>query len=494
MVLKMKNMRNFASTLDKTNMKRITLFLLLAALCAPMAAQTRQERLTQHVYYFASDSLKGRAAGSADAAKAAAYIINEYESMGLKPFYDDWYMPFTRGGKNYANVVAVLEGNDPALKDQYIVVGAHYDHLGVKNGKIYNGADDNASGSASVIEIARALCENRDKLKRTVVIAAFDAEELGLYGSNALATRMIDQDSLDVRLMMSVDMVGWYKAQNRLELEGVATIKDGRRLLQSEKLNLKLKDFETSIMTATDTEGFAKRQVPTIAASTGLKSPYHKPEDDAELIDYDGLDKVTDYLTDLTLEAASDEAFASSGKVARKHRSGNAILEVGLSLAEGNTQLRFPKAGFDGKSGFSWGGGLSAQLNFGRRSHFGLKTEAMYVRTKARYPDEANLYASSLQYKGDELRVPVELIYQGGGMATLYFGFGGYYGHRFQTSLVNDLTIGQDDYGLSFEYGMKVGGAGFSVVWMSSLAPFFQGASAPQVRQSVGLFRINKYF
>ena len=124
-----------------------------------------------------------------------------------------------------------------------------------------------------------------------MVIAAFDAEELGLYGSNALADRMLGEDGLDVRLMMSVDMVGWYKATNSLTLMGVATIKDSRRVLQTEKLNLKLKNFEWSPVTATDTEGFAKRQVPTLAISTGIKSPYHKPEDDADLIDYDGLDK-----------------------------------------------------------------------------------------------------------------------------------------------------------------------------------------------------------
>ena len=477
-------------------MKRFLLSLLLAALCVPMFSQTRKERLTEHVYYFASDSLRGRAAGSEDAAKAAAYIVNEYESMGLKPFYDDWYMPFTRGGKQYRNVVAVLEGNDPTLKNQYIVVGAHYDHLGVKGGKIYNGADDNASGSAAVIEIARALCANRDKLKRTVVIAAFDAEELGLYGSNALAQRMIDKDSLDVRLMMSVDMVGWYKSENRLTLWGVSTIKDGRKMLKSEKLNLRLKNFEWSPVTATDTEGFAKHQIPTLAADTGMKSPYHKPEDDADLIDYDGLDKVTDYLSDLTLQVASDEKFASSGKVARKHRDGRQILETGVFLAEGNTQLKFPKAAFDGKSAFSWGGGLSAQLNFSRRPNtFGLKAEALYAQTKARYPDETNLYASSLKYKGSELLVPIELIYQGGGTGTLYFGFGGYYGHRFKISLPIDQTIRKDDYGLSGEVGMKVGSMiGMSVIWMSSLTPFFEAAGAPLVRESTTLFRISTYF
>ena len=144
--------------------RKFVFCIALIALCAPAFAQSRRDRLEKHVYFFASDSLKGRAAGTEDAAKAAAYIVHEYESMGLKPFYDDWYMPFTKGGKDYKNVVAVLEGNDPALKDQYIVVGAHFDHVGVRNGQIYNGADDNASGSAAVIEIARALCANRNKL------------------------------------------------------------------------------------------------------------------------------------------------------------------------------------------------------------------------------------------------------------------------------------------------------------------------------------------
>lgn len=474
-------------------MKKLALCIILAAVCAPMFSQTRQDRLTEHVYYFAADSLKGRAAGSEDAAKAAAYIVNEYESMGLKPFYDDWYMPFRRNGKDFKNVVAVIEGNDPQLKDQYIVIGAHYDHLGVKKGQVYNGADDNASGTAAVIEIARALCADRDRLKRTVVIAAFDAEELGLFGSNALADRMLGKDSLDVRLMMSVDMVGWYKATNSLTLMGVATIKDGRKVLRTEKLNLKLKNFEWSPVTATDTEGFAKRQVPTLAISTGLKSPYHKPEDDADLIDYEGLDKVTDYLTDLTFEVASDGKLAASGRVAGKHRDGLPIFQAGLSLAVGNSHFNYPKAAFDGKAGFSYGGGLSAQLNFGHHSHFGLKADALYLQTSAPYPDDADIYASSLKYKGSELVVPVQLVFQGTS-GPGYLGLGGYYGYRFKTSLPVERTVSKEDYGLAFELGLKSGGIGMSVIWRSSLAPFFEEKSAPSVRQGTGLFKLSKYF
>ena len=465
--------------------KKFVLCIVLVTLGVSLYSQTRQERLTGHVYFFASDSLKGRAAGSEDAAKAAAYIVNEFKSIGLKPFYDDWYMPFTKNNCAYKNVVAVLEGNDPVLKNQYIVIGAHYDHLGVKNGKIYNGADDNASGSAAVIEIARALYANRDKLDRTVVIAAFDAEELGLFGSNALADRMLGKDSLDVRLMMSVDMVGWYKATNSLTLDGVSTIKDGRKILQTEKLNLKLKSFEWSPVTATDTEGFAKRQVPTLAVTTGLKSPYHKPEDDAELIDYEGLDAVTDYLSDLTVQIASDRNFASSGKVARKHQDGLSIVEGGAFLACGSTNLAFPNAGFDGKSKTSYGAGAFMQVNFGRHSHYAVKADVMYVRAKALYPDETNLYSSSLKYKGSELLVPVMLIAQGGQYAgSGFFGIGAYYGYRFGTSLPVAHTISNNDFGLSTELGLKVGGLGLSVIILSSKTPFFSSGTAPSAREA----------
>ena len=476
-------------------MKKLPLFFVLLTLCVPLFSQTRQDRLTRHVYYFAADSLKGRQAGTVSAHKAADYIVNEYKSMGLKPFYEDWFLPFSGPGTDaYRDVVAVLEGNDPVLKNQYIVVGAHYDHLGIKKGKIYNGADDNASGSAAVIEIARALCEYRGQLKRTVVIAAFDAEEIGLYGSNALAKRMLEVDSLDVRLMMSVDMVGWYKANGNLTLEGVSTIKDGRKVLRSEKLNLKMVNFEKSILTATDTEGFAKMGVPTLAVTTGLKSPYHKPEDDAELIDYEGLDKVTDYLSDLTLEVASDENFAPSGRVARKHRDGLPILETGLSLNIGSSHFDFQKAAFDGKTGFSYGAGLSAKLNFGHHSHFALKAEAIYAMTSAKYPDETNVYSSALKYKGSELFVPAHLILQGTSEGSMYLGLGGYYDHRFKASLPVDQTIRTEDYGFSAELGLKVASVGMSVIWMSSMAPFFEQESAPSVRQGTALFRICKYF
>ena len=181
-------------------MKKILLPLLLlsAALlwsAADASAQSREERLAEYVYYFASDSLRGRKAGTPDAAKARDYIVARYKECGLKPFFGgDFVIPFEKDGNQFANAVGVIEGNE--LKDEYIVLGAHFDHLGVKRGAIYPGADDNASGSAALIEVARELVSRRDELKRSVIIAAFDEEELGLYGSNGCRSRP-GQDKAD---------------------------------------------------------------------------------------------------------------------------------------------------------------------------------------------------------------------------------------------------------------------------------------------------------
>ena len=306
------------------------LFILLTMLLATSVAkgQTQENRLKKHVYYLAADSLQGRKAGSDDARKALRYIENEYNNIGLQPFWGgDMRQHFlivrysaanSKGtgvkvidadsveywtqklGNVYCNLVAVIPGSDPVLRNEFVVVGAHYDHLGVRDGQVFNGADDNASGSAAVIELARRLMQRRDELDRSVLICAFDAEEIGLYGSSALAKELDRRGLLEnVRMMMSVDMVGWLKGGS-LSFSGTGTLKDCDELIhaaaESSGIKVSTRRFEQSPFGATDTEPFAKRRVPTLAVTTGLGSPYHKPEDDAELIDYEGLSKVTDCL------------------------------------------------------------------------------------------------------------------------------------------------------------------------------------------------------
>ena len=480
----------------KTN--RIIITSLLLMFCGSTFAQTQQERLTRHVYTLAGDSLRGRAAGTEDAAKAAAYIVNQFEEIGIQPYFEEgWYQPFEKYGTTYKNVVGIIPGNDPVLKDEYIIIGAHYDHLGVKNDEIYNGADDNASGTATIIEMARILKSQQNSLKRSVIIAAFDAEEIGLFGSNHLSQQL---DLSKVKLMMSIDMVGWLEKGKTLRLDGVATIKDGKRLLreEAEKMNIdiKPKNFETSIFTATDTEGFAKKGVATLAVTTGLKSPYHKPEDDPELIDYKGLDKVTDYMADVTMRCANDEDFAPSGKIAPIHSGKQKMFEIGPTVSLVNANIAFPKAGFIGKNRYGVNAGLMAKVRL--NSHFALATGVQYELLRAKFPDEGDLFDSYLPYQQQSLLVPANLVVNIGGTPgmDIFVEMGGFYGRVLKAELEDaHENIDLNQYGLNWAIGFQFGKLEISGGRRYQLNPFFIGDEGlPKAHVHAGNFTIGYYF
>ena len=372
-------------------MKKIFLYVSLGLFFVSSVAYAQEsltDRLIKHVYTLAADSLMGRSAGSVFAEKAAAYIEEQWKEIGLQPLVgESFLMPFDN---RYHNLVAIIKGNDPLLKDEYIVVGAHYDHLGSKSGTngetiIYNGADDNASGTAILIELGRNLKERQPTLARSVILIAFDAEEIGLYGSNEFANNPPFPIN-DVKLMLSVDMVGWYSTSGYLKFSGYGTIKNGKKLFTSgnvnpEGLNLKMQNFEKSIFTATDTYGFAMKGVPTLAVSTGLKSPYHKPEDMAELIDYDGMTSITGYLTNLIQTVATDKTYQASGKIASKH-SPPSKFEFAISANIGANHHYYTAGAVNGKSAGAYGIGLIAGINMGL---WGIRPEVFYDYLKARH-------------------------------------------------------------------------------------------------------------
>ena len=486
-------------------MKKYLFILFVLSLTIAAGAQDRKSRLTQHVYYLAADSLQGRKAGTGFGRKAAEYIRNQYEEIGIKPYFSTWEMPFARYGTNYADVVGVIEGSDPVLKNEYIVLGAHYDHLGVKNGNVYNGADDNASGSAALIEIARDLYAQRGNLKRSVIIAAFDAEELGLFGSEALSDTLVKKIGGDkIKLMMSIDMVGWYKASGKLKMEGVATIRNGRKLLLGEAKKQSIAvdpvNFEKSLFTATDTEGFAKKGVATLAVTTGLKSPYHKPEDDADLIDYDGLDKVSGYIADVTLNAASDSVFSPSGRVAKKHRLKAPLLEFGVIAGPGNGNIYYTESAIRCKDGFAGNAGVQLQVNAGS---FGINARALYEYVSSKYPDEDNLYGSALKYHQQAMTVPVMLQYRFGGDELFFIGAGGYYS-RVLDSKIDKLAVKTGDWvfpdvnknqwGLQYGFGIGAGFLQMNFEWRSQLNRFFASSSLPKARLNTYMFSIGYFF
>lgn len=475
-------------------MKRTLIFILLCVCAGNLIAQTQQQRLQQHLYFLAADSLRGRFAGSEDAMKAAEYIVKQYEAMGVEPFYESGYIQsFTNsltGNNVYNNVIAYIPGSDPALKDEYVIIGAHYDHLGVKHDQVYNGADDNASGTAAVIEIARQLKEHQSELKRSVIIVNFDAEEIGLFGSNAFAKRLTKEKKIKkVCLMMSIDMVGWYRQSGKLIVEGTGTIDDGRKkmkeLAEVLGINLKTKKFERSMLTATDTEGFAKKGVATLAVTTGLKSPYHKPEDDADLIDYKGLSDISDYITRWTTQVSSDELFRPSGRVAKKHESQVQPFDLGLTVELGDSRLHYPyRVAVDGRSRFAWNVGLMAQVNF-KCKWLGLKVAPMYGWSFAKYPDLSNPLANKAKtFYQEGFTLPLCLVFQlNTDYGLFHAGIGAYYTRVFKGGLKKEDPVwgylNRNQGGIAWDLGYRYHGFDISVYSRYQLNSITNDSSVP---------------
>ena len=435
--------------------RRITVFLFISSLILSVNAQTTlKERLEQHVYTLASDSLQGRKAGSIHARIASEYIIKQWEEIGIEPFGDNNSFLQAFKDNQYQNVVGIIRGNDAVLKDEYIIVGAHYDHLGIKNEKIYNGADDNASGVATLIELGRELQRNKSHLKRSIILIAFDAEEIGLVGSTYFANNS-NLPIENIKLMISADMVGWYKTSGIVSYVGSGTIKGGKEILTASQivppgLNVVVKDFEKSILTATDTQPFAQKEIPTLAVTTGIKSPYHKPEDDAHLIDYEGIALITEHLKNVVENVSRNTDYEPSGKIAKKHRQQQRFT-FGISANIGSNNHHYTDGAVTGKSATSYGVGLMSQVNFGK---YAIRPEVLYDRIRAKHP------AGTITT--DNLTVPVSFVLQAFQFGTGFdLSIGGYYAYRFGGKQGNEKidfenTFNRHEGGIAYGFGMWV--------------------------------------
>ena len=162
------------------------------------------------VTYLASDELQGRDTGSVGIEKAAVYIENIFSKNNIKPYFETSRDSFNLKDIVGYNIVGYLEGNDPVLKNEFVIIGAHYDHIGtakkVNNDSVANGANDNAAGTSAVIEIAKYFGTKRSN-KRSIMIALFSAEEKGLIGSKHLAKKLKSQN-IDLYTMLNFEMIG----------------------------------------------------------------------------------------------------------------------------------------------------------------------------------------------------------------------------------------------------------------------------------------------
>jgi Zn-dependent M28 family amino/carboxypeptidase len=297
------------------------LCLWLAAVGAAVAELPRGkeslERLKADVYYLASDTLEGRGVATAGIEAAARHVRAEFKRLGLKSGTPDgsYDQPFEYGrtpqtaGTTLRNVIGVLEGKGP-VANETVVVGAHYDHLGygpfdpqapkALRGRIHNGADDNASGTSVMLELARRFADRGTPPRRRLVFIAFSAEEAGRIGSRYYATKEPLFPIKDTVTMINFDMVGRLR-DGELGVAGNESAREFEALLAgvADRSHLKLRLGGPEYPDDSDHASFAEVGVPILYFCTGSHEDRHTSGDTADKINYEGLAKVVDFCEDV---------------------------------------------------------------------------------------------------------------------------------------------------------------------------------------------------
>lgn len=287
--------------------------------------------LKKHISYLASDKLKGRQTGSEGEKAAAKYLVSELKKLGIKPYAKSYLQSFdyfvranphdtiSKGKPNTGtNVIGFLDNH--ATKT--IVIGAHYDHLGLNEhhqstkpnseGEIHNGADDNASGVAGVLELARMYTQNAMKEKVNFIFAFFSGEEDGLIGSKHFAAT-VKEAFPDVTAMINLDMIGRLDDKKSILVSGVGTSPIFGDIVEKNKPAGFAITQELSGVGPSDHTSFYLKNIPVLFFFTGTHGDYHKPSDDENKINYSGAETVINYVFRV-IEAISNANTVSFSK------------------------------------------------------------------------------------------------------------------------------------------------------------------------------------
>lgn len=338
------------------------LFLLALLLSAPVCASAKGKKSAApdvrgaamrtiseaearaHVGFLASDALRGRKAGTGDSRVAAEYIIALLRQWGIAPLQQSGYkQPFSAYSMEWqkkkpwyvepdsvqklqalpahrrldmANVLAVVPGE---RTDEYVIVGAHFDHVGtdpdLDGDKIYNGADDNASGVSAALQIAHAFARGTKKPLRTIIFAFWDGEEIGLLGSRHFCQTFEHMDR--VRGYLNFDMVGRNSREDHPQFCAYIYteahpafgqwLKDDMARYQL-RLEPEYRPWDNPVG-GSDNGSFAKKGVPIIWYHTEGHPDYHQPSDHADRINYDKLTEISRAAFLNTWNLANEETY-----------------------------------------------------------------------------------------------------------------------------------------------------------------------------------------
>jgi len=312
----------------------VALLALASRLCAQQQMGTAPREEVAHpapppvlplddIRFLSDDRLGGRMTGSPGADSAAAYLARRFEAVGLQRAAGGWFQTFPIArdlpaaqnahvaGLTGRNVIGLLPGHDPVLRNETIIVGAHYDHLGLggfgsldpdSTGKVHNGADDNASGSAMLIEIAQRLAAAPPA--RTVVFIAFSGEELGLLGSSYYVKQPVYPLATTLA-MINLDMVGRLR-NKRLIVYGSRSAKEFPALLDSLNwyagFDLKAQGDGYG---PSDQSSFYAAGRPVLHFFTDLHEDYHRTTDDWQKINLLGFGQVATFVTGVVTALAN---------------------------------------------------------------------------------------------------------------------------------------------------------------------------------------------
>ncbi len=303
--------------------------LLMAGACrnAPAPEVTLQD----DVQILASDSLAGRETGTEGARMAASYLEARMKELGLKPaagpagYYQEFsfkpkkdphgevqFGQATDSSVTGINVIGLIDNGG----SRTVILGAHYDHLGMggegslDRGEpaIHNGADDNASGVAVLLHLAQKI-EAWPEAKDNYLILSFSGEEMGLLGSNYFAKNPT-LDLKQVPYMLNFDMVGRLRQDSTLSVSGTGTSPIWPQMLNSLNPGFKLVLSESGVGPS-DHTSFYLQDIPVLHFFTGQHEDYHKPTDDSDRLNYEGMEQITGYLFDLVkgMESQDEVAF-----------------------------------------------------------------------------------------------------------------------------------------------------------------------------------------
>jgi hypothetical protein len=328
-------------------MKQLIAMVLLASSIGASAQQFKEANIKQHITTLADDKMEGRGTGTKGESLAASYVIGEFKKLKLIPKGDNgtFLQAFAfRGGAHGEgeagtanNVVAYLNNG----AQHTVIIGAHYDHLGTTGqsssldanpqNKIHNGADDNASGVAGVIELARYFANNKKKENNNFLFLCFSGEEMGLLGSK----HFTEHPSIDlntVNYMINMDMIGRLDPQTKsLMIYGTGTSPTWEPLLKKlvkDQFSIKTDSSGTG---PSDHTSFYLKDLPVLHFFTGSHSDYHKPSDDTEKINLAGEAQVLELIAQI-IESVDSEPKLSFLKTKTKSMGTRSAFKVTMGI------------------------------------------------------------------------------------------------------------------------------------------------------------------